>query len=202
MNTGALYKIENLDVQVRVDQDFSLVLASEVVNGYDALFLFNGAADFVGRAVLKGIRANEDANLARTFREKIAAINLQSLTQKALVDGLQATLRFKSVTAITQGMEPSPTDRGILRVRIENWGLYAGSKENASLQKVEVGLNATCTLVGGDGKIAWEHKDHFTGGIHRPISEYASSPDLLIREIEETTRRYCSRVVNEIRYAQ
>jgi hypothetical protein len=202
MNIGALSKINNLEVQVRVDEDFSVVLAGERMNANDTLFLFNGALHAASEGALLGIRGQEDAQRAKNLHMAIAEIKLQSLTQKALVDGLQTSLRFKSVTAVNERAEKSPDGAGILLVRIENWGLYAGSKENASLQKVQVGLNATASLVGGDGKLAWEHKDYFTGGVHRPIAEYGSSPYLLKSEIEETVGRYCARVVNEIRYAQ
>jgi hypothetical protein len=42
MNIGALYKIDNLEVQVFADKDFSVVLAGEEVNGYDVLFAIHG----------------------------------------------------------------------------------------------------------------------------------------------------------------
>jgi hypothetical protein len=206
MHTGVLSKIDSIEVQVGVDEDFSVVLADNKRLDVNEMFWINmfgsGAGRIVGAEIAEARRTKEDAERAKTFRVAIAEINLQSLAQKTLVDGLQASLRFKSVTAVTEQAEQSSTGAGILRVRIENWGLYAGSRENATLQQVQVGLTATASLVGGDGKLAWEHRDHFTGGVHRSIGEYGSSPVLLTNEIEDTVRRYCARVVNEIRYAQ
>jgi len=202
INISTLAKIDNLGVEVRVDKDFSVLLAGEELNGMDLFWVEMPFGEVVGEAVLQGNRHNEDAERAKNFRAMIAEINLQLLTQKALVDGLQSSLRFQSVTSVTEREEPPPTGAGILLVRIENWGLYAGSTDNAKLQKVQVGLNATASLVGDGGKIAWKHRDFFTSGVHRPIAEYISSPSLLKSEIEETARRYCARVVNEIRYAR
>ncbi len=203
MNIGALSKVDQLEVQVHADKAFSVVLAGTQLNGLDALFAFDpgGALARTVEAVASATRSYEDAQRAKKFRAAIAEIDLQSLTQKTLVDGLQASLRFKSVTAATERPEPSPTGAGILRVQIDNWGLYADSVDNARLHKVQVGLNATASLIGGDGTLVWRHSDYFTGGEHRPIDDYVSSPDLLKSNIEEAVTGYSARVVNEIRYA-
>jgi hypothetical protein len=199
-------KIDNIEVRVSVAEGFSVVLADNGRLNVDEMFWINmfgtGVGRLVGAEIVESRRKKEDAERAKTFSAAIAEINLQRLARKALIDGLQSSLRFKSVTAVTEPTGPPPTGAGILRVRIENWGLYAGSREDATLQQVQVGLNATASLIGGDGKLAWEHRDHFTGGVHRSIGEYGSSPVLLTNEIEDTVRRYCDRVVNEIRYGR
>jgi len=201
MHTGALSSMDNLEVQVRVDEDFSVILArNRRLNVNEAFWI--GMLGSAAAGIVDSRRENEDAQRAKTFRMAIAELNVQGLAQKALVDGLQTSRRFASVTTVTEREEPSPPDSGILRVRIENWGLYAPSTENETLQQVQVGLNATASLVGGDGKLAWEHRDHFTGGVHHSIRDYGSSPAILKNEIEDTVRRYCGRVVNEIRYAK
>jgi hypothetical protein len=87
-------------------------------------------------------------------------------------------------------------------VRIEQWGLNSDKSEARSLQQVQVGLNATASLVGRDGNIVWERKDYFTGGTQHSFAEYRDSPALLKREINEMIQRYCMRLVNEIRYAR
>jgi hypothetical protein len=210
MNAGIVSEVENLDVQVRIDKDFSVALAKERLGGADALLAVLGlAGGLAGEAMLVGTesvaieaRGGRDAQRARKLREAIATIDLQSLTQKALVDGLQATLRFKAVTVASRPEARPPAAAGILRVRIEDWGLYAGANEKATLQQVEVGFNASTSLIGRNGRLAWKRTDYFMGGAHHPIAEYGSSPVLLKNEIEETVRRYCARVVNEIRYAK
>jgi hypothetical protein len=218
MNIGAVSQIENLEVQVRADKDFSVDIAGEEVNAIDILLLpfalppagppglagivASDALAAAADAASQAIKRHEDDQRATKLRAAIAEINPQSLSQKALVDALQSSLRFKSVTAATEREEPSLSGAGILRVRIEKWGLYASKSEERSLQKVQVGIHATATLVGGDGEVAWQKSDFFTGGVHRPIGEYGSSPDLLKSEIDETVRRYSASVANEIRYAK
>jgi hypothetical protein len=205
MRSGALSKIDNLDVQVSVDRDFSVTLSGAKPRSLDEVHLILTSPKVIAIAsvvISDSKREAEDAKRALAFRSTVAEIHAQSIAGKALVDGLQASRRFVSVTAVSEPQEIRPADSGILRVRIENWGLYADSRENAALDQVQVGLNATAQLVGAGGKRIWEHTDYFTSGLHRPISEYGSSPDLLKSEMEETIRRYCARVVNEIRYAQ
>ena len=67
---------------------------------------------------------------------------------------------------------------------------------------MQVGLNATASLIGYDGKSAWEHNDYFTGGAKHSFNHYRDSPDLLKSEITEMVQRYCTRIVNELRYAK
>jgi hypothetical protein len=210
MDIGALSKIENMEVQVKVDKDFSVVVNGDRINGLDILFVsvqITGglAGTLVGGGVENasgGIKSRADAERAKKLQAVIAEINLQSLSQKTLVDDLQASLRFKSVTAVTDRADLSAFGAGVLMVEIEDWGLFAGGKENADLEKVQVGLDVTASLIGGDGKLVWKHNDHFTGGVHHPIGEYGASPGLLKSEIEEMVKRYCASVANEIRYAQ
>jgi hypothetical protein len=204
MYPGALSKIDTLEVQVRVDADFSVVLAGQEINAIDYLLIpfSSGVVGVTGEAALHSVRSAKDAERAKEIRGTIADIKPQSLAQNALVEGLKTSHRFKSVTAAFEwDQQPHNNAAGVLRVRIENWGLYASKSDDRSLQKVEVAINASASLFGGDGKLTWEHKDHFTGGLHRQVAEYSSSPELLKNEIEETIRRYCARVANEIRYA-
>jgi hypothetical protein len=208
MNVGTLSGIHRLEVQVGVDKDFSVNVAGQEVNGIDFLLTAIALTGVPGKAVAAAsesvaqeLRARKDAQRAKDLRAAIAEIDLQNLAQEALVDGLQTSPRFTSVTAVTRE-GPPPAGAGVLRVRIENWGLYAGKSEARSLQKVQVGINATVSLFGADGKLSWERKDHPTGGVHRPIGEYGSSPALLRSEIEDTVKGYCARVVNDIRYAR
>jgi hypothetical protein len=218
MQAGAVSKIGKLEVQVSVDGDFSLTLAGAKPRGFKDVPLSYVSVELwpkskyrvtlmspesvVNGLALDSQRAAEDAQRAQTFCTTVAGIPIQSIAEKALVDGLQASRRFELVTAVSGPEGASPSGAGTLRVRIENWGLYADSRENATADLVQVGLNATAVLAGADGKRLWEHTDYFTSGMHRPISEYGSSPDLLKSEMEETARRYCARVVNEIRYAK
>ncbi|MGA3182646.1 MAG: hypothetical protein ABSF38_20155 [Verrucomicrobiota bacterium] len=224
MQPGAVSKIDDLTVQVSVDRDFSLTLAAakprslkEVPLTFTAVRLGSLVSPLLsdsGPPVVvvspKSIaaakewdaqHAAEDARRAEAFRSKVAEIRIQSTAENALMDALQAARRFQTVTTVSVPQRASPACTGTLWVRIENWGLYADSRENAVLDQVQVGLNATAVLMGAGGKRIWEHADYFTSGIHRPITEYGSSPDLLKNEMEETTRRYCATVANEIRYA-
>jgi hypothetical protein len=209
MNVSALSKFDQLEVQVSVDKDFSVVLAGQKVNGIDYLLLSVAlAGGIAGTAVASGVdsinvnsKAAVDARRAKDLREAISEINPQESVQKALVDGLQSTARFKSVTAASVGAGSS-ADKGTFRVRIENWGLNSDKSEKRSLQQVQVGLNATAWLIGGDGKIVWERKDYFTGGTQHSFAQYRDSPELLKSEINEMIQRYCTRMVNEIRYAR
>ena len=209
LNGAALAQMTHLEVQVSVLTDFSVVLDREEVHGIDYLLLpvamtgLGGLAVATGgEATLEGVRDRKDAQRAKDLRTTIAEINLQSLAQEALMNDLRRAPRFQSVRAASGQDGLSPAGTAVLRVRIENWGLYADKSEDRSLRLVQIGLNSTVTLVDSGGRVAWEHRDHFTGGVHRAIGEYSSSPALLKREIEETVQRYCARVANEIRYAQ
>jgi len=209
MNVSALSKIDQLEVQVSVDKDFSVMLAGQKVNGIDFLLLPLTVLAYPGGMVVAGAvdsinvhsKAAVDARQAKDLRAAISEINPQESVQKALVDGLQSTARFKSVTAGNVGADSS-AGQGIFRVQIENWGLYSDKSEERSLQQVQVGLNATASLIGSDGKIVWEHKDYFTGGTQHSFTQYRNSPELLKSEINEMIQRYCARMVNEIRYAR
>jgi hypothetical protein len=201
MKVNALSKIDNLEVQVRADKDFSVHLADEELNWNDYFWSQVPFFGLAGEFVLEGKRRQQDTQWANNIRAAIADINLQSFAEITLIDGLQTSLRFKTVTAVTHRPQPSAPNAGLLLVRIDDWGLYAGSKNNATLHKVQVGFSATASLVGGGGKLLWKRKDYFTSGEHRSISEYGASSDLLKNEFYETVTRYCVRLVNEIRYS-
>ncbi len=210
IKSGALSRIERLEVMVGVDKDFSVVVAGEKANGLDFFMAYVWmTGGLVGQTVAGAVHGSvseprklqEDEQRAKNLRAGIAEINLQSLTQKALVDGLQSSHRFKAVIASPESTERSPTGTGILRVTIEDWGLYADKSSERSQQKVQIGFHALASLIGLDGKVEWERRDYLTGGVQRSFNEYGSSPSLLKNEIEETATRYCARVVNEIRYA-
>jgi hypothetical protein len=211
MNIGALSKIDNLEVQVRADKGFSVDVAGQEVNAIDFLLLpvallggigGQAVAGAVDQNVSQPIKGREDAQRAKKLRETIADINLQSLAQKALVDGLETSHRFKSVTAATERAEPSASGAAILRVRIENWGLFSDRGEDRSLQKVQAGINATAVLVGADGQTIWQRNDYITSGAQHSFNEYGSSPELLKTDFTEIVKRYSARMANEIRYAR
>ncbi len=209
MQVRALSALDRIEVQVSVDKDFSVMLAGQKANGIDFLLLpvavVGGAAGTAVAGAVDSInvssKAAADARRAKGLREAIAEIDPQKSVQQALVDGLQSTGRFKSVTAANAG-GGSAAGQGLFRVRIESWGLNSDKSEERSRQQVQVGLRATAWLVGGDGKVLWEHKDYFTGGTQHSFAQYRDSPELLKSEINETMQRYCTRLANEIRYAR
>lgn len=208
MNVSALSKFDQLEVQVSVDKDFSVMLAGQTVNGLDYLLLPVAMTGIGGATVAASVdtisvnsKAAVDARRAKDLRQAVSDINPQESVQKALVEGLQSTGRFKSVTAANAGAGSS-VDQGVFRVQIEEWGLYSDKSEDRNLQQVQVGLHATARLLGSDGKTVWEHKDFFTGGTQHAFNQYRDSPELLKSEINEMIQRYCTRMVNEIRYAR
>jgi hypothetical protein len=195
LTASELAQIKALETQVLVEKKFEVYLA----RGKDSStgFLIGGV---IGSMIESSAQSGADAKDTAQFQEMLGDFDCQSFVQQNLSEGLRGAKLFSTVTAVdpvVKGGDAAPNRLGLV---IHQWGVMGGSLDKTQ-KKALVGLTSTTTLTGPVGQIIWERTDFTTGGNFHTWDDFKASPELLRKEIEQAVRRYCLRVVNEMRFA-
>lgn len=194
MNSAAVSQIRNLGVQVKVLEDFSVVLTQDQMESGGFVL-----AGVLGASIQDAGQTAKDAQIAAALSPQLGGLNCQELLTSTLCEGLGKAGRFSTVQT-AQGASPATQCDALLVVKVKAWGLRTGSGEHGT-RKAQAAISAHVSLVpAAGGRPLWERADYFLGSSVRPVEEFSRTEGLLRRELEETLNRYANRIVNEIRF--
>lgn len=190
-----LAQIKALETEVLVEKKFEVYLA----RGRDAStgWLLGG---IFGGAIQSGMQSDADAKDTAQCQALLGDFDCQELIKTTLAGELGGAKLFSTVTPVRPAGKAEAPVPNRLCLTVHQWGLMSGGLDKTEKNAL-VGLTATTALTGPMGTKIWERTDFSIGGNYHRLDELKNSPELLRKEIEKALRRYCVRVVNEMRFA-
>ena len=109
LNPTALSQIKTLGVQVIVMEEFTVVLQQEGM--LDAGFLAGGV---IGTAIQSGMQKGADSSTTQKLQPMLSGLNCHNILSSRIVDGLQRSGRFNTISDLSTPPATTSTIDGVL----------------------------------------------------------------------------------------
>jgi hypothetical protein len=198
----ALASVRSLDVCVKVDNEFTVMIARERISTTGAAI-----AGGIGYGIESSVLATKDEKEAQKLRPLLDQFDCRGMLQERSLGALKKTGLFSNVQAVSEAGPATVGSDARLSVILREWSLRpcmgaTNTAATTAATKVEVTLWVDASLISAKGKPLWKGDVDCRQGKGRPLAEYQATPGLLTQELAQAIDRVSTRIAREIQFPQ